>query len=167
MIVIKITTKGTTQQQFQRNMKKFPQMTRKGMRAWGSTILVPSMTRAAKNAGIKRFTGDLFRGIRWQQKENSNTGELMMPPQGVFLDKMLVHRLWFRRHFGTRLRWADQAQKDRWRYLAREVKKSRLDSFFIWVHPHPFIKSGYLSARRKLPAILKTYLVTKKEPMTV
>lgn len=154
--ILRVQTTGSIPVKVTGRMRNLPKMTRIGVRAWGNK-LQQSMIRSMKGAGIEPFTGELFRDTKWVQGQNSNYGQLVVPIHGVMLDNMVIHRLWFRRDYGMRLRWAQQARNDQVRVWGGEVRRGQKEKFFLWVRPHPWIQSGYRDARKKLPAVLKEY----------
>lgn len=154
MIIVKYNTQGRVTDKLQslKNIRKLPAMTREGMRDWGKNILVPAERRAMKSPGeIRDFRGDLSSGIVWVQPQKSNYGYLTMPEHGVMLDSMKPHPWYITRRNG--MSWA--AQSNKFGAQAKKLRSGEIRGFFVYVKPHPFIRSGYDNARKKLSAILK------------
>jgi len=158
MIIVKYSTQGNVTDKLKslKNIRKLPSMTRAGMRDWGKNILVPSERRAVKQAGIKDFKGDLSSGIVWVQPEKSNYGYMTMPEHGVMLDSMRPHAWYVTRRNG--MTWA--AQSNKFGAQAKKLRSGQIRGFFVFVKPHPFIRTGYDNARKKLSTILKNKVDT-------
>ena len=135
--------------------KRFPQMTRLGMRRWGK-ILERDTKISATKAGIKDFSGTLMdKGIRWEQSVRGNTGFLFIRLHGIYLDSMKPHWVNVIKRRSRLLRWAKIAKNNNIRTKARRVEKGELKKFSIFVKPHPFIANGFRRARPKLRPVLR------------
>lgn len=127
-----------------------PKMTKVTMMNWGH-VLVKDMKNSVKNAGIKDFTGTLQgKGIRWEQPKRSDTGFLFMRLYGIYLDSMAPHFVSVNRRRSRLLSWAKQASSSNIRRKARMVESKNMTKFSLYVKPHPFIASGFRTARPKL-----------------
>lgn len=160
MSVIEISTKGNFLEKSKslKYIHKLPQMCRNAMREWGKMELAPAMRRAAKQANIKNFKGKLSgpNGIKWNQdSDKSNYGYLTIVDEGVILDSMPAHKWTIGRNRAKGINWL--LQSENFSSQGMDLKKGRLATVEIWVKPHPFIRTGYNTARKKLPAILKGY----------
>jgi len=133
-----------------------PAMTADGMMDWGRT-LERDMKGAARQAGIKDFTGALMRGrgIEWRQEPKGYTGNLFMRVYGIKLDSMPSHWVNIRRSRSNLLRWAQQAQDSKLRAAAQRISSGKENKHAIRVRKHPFIRMGFNRARPKLALILK------------
>jgi hypothetical protein len=156
--VITITTQGDlikAEGLLTRVRKNLPQMTREGMREWGS-ILERDTKDAAEKAGIQNNLGVLLgRGINYRQGKRSDTGYLFVYWYGVCLDTMRPHFVSVTRRRTRLLTWAMIAQRSSIRDKAMRVESGRLKKFSVYVKPHPFITAGYRRARPKLVSVLK------------
>lgn len=137
-----------------RMRKNIPLMTRGAMKKWGK-MLVKDTKSAVVNANIKSFTGTLQgKGIRWEQKKNSDQGFLFIRAYGIRLDSMTPQTIRVYRSRTKLLRWSRQAKNPIIRKKAKMVESGKAVRFDLRVRPHPFIASGYRRARPKLRPIL-------------
>lgn len=134
---------------------RLPGWNSKAMLKWGK-ILEKDIKLSARSAGIKRFSGTLFKeGIQYRQKPNGRTGKLFMRLYGLHLDSMTPHRVNVNSSRARLLSWASQSRKGNIRKKAAGVRNRKIKDFVIFVKPHPFIRRGWNRARPKLGPILK------------
>jgi hypothetical protein len=168
-VYVRQNTMGRVVKKINKRLRDLPHLTRTGMRKWGNKLAM-NMRVEAKMAprrgggglpGIQSQDGRLFRGMRWDQPQNSNYGQLLIPRVGVMLDSMRPHRLYFMRRAGPRLTWALRAQSESIREKARMVRRGTLNEFHIRVDAHPFIRKAFRKTRHNLRRDLKTYIVDR------
>lgn len=156
--VIRINTEGDFVKAvatLNRAKHTLPRMTILGMHRWGK-ILERHMKRAAKNAGIADYSGLLMgKGIEYRQGPRSENGYLFIRLHGVYLDSMKPHYVSVKRSRTTLLGWAAHARSGSIQTKAMLVQLGRMKRFSIYVKPHPFIATGYRTARPKLRPVLK------------
>ncbi len=134
--------------------KRLPKMTTDTMLQWGK-MLEKSMKDSAKLAGIKKFTGTLYkRGIEWRQRPRGKTGKLFIRLYGVYLDSMNSHYVNVLRRRSKLLQWALQANNPNIRRNALQVQNRTRQSFPLYVRQKPFIQRGYRRVRRRLKPML-------------
>ncbi len=136
---------------------KLPELTSKGMFAWGK-ILEKDMKMSARDAGIVPFTNTLFTtGIQWRQRPRGKIGRLFIRLYGIALDQMAPHFVNLTRRRSRLLAWAEQSKSSAIRRAARAVRKGEQSKATIRVRPHPFIMNGWRRARPKLRPVLSRF----------
>lgn len=159
--VIRITTSGS----FNTNLKnlrviskRFPQLTRDGMRKWGFILERDMRNSAILN--LNKFTGILFseRGIRYTQRKKGDIGKLFIRHYGVMIDEMKPHYVSVRKSRSRLLLWAKRARNKNIREKANAVETGKMKRFGLYVKRHPWINQGYRVARPKLRPILRQSL---------
>lgn len=156
--VITITTEGDLVNAvitLNRIKKNLPRMTREVMRKWGG-IVVKDTKNSAIEAGIQSSSNVLMsKGIRWEQGKRSDVGFMFIRLYGIYLDSMKPHFVSVTRRRSRLLSWAKRSRSPNIRRKARLVELKKIDSFGIYVKPHPFIRSGYAKARPKLTSMIR------------
>ena len=161
--VIKISKGGDLQKgikALKRIRTKIPEMSSELMLKWGK-ILERDVKNSARQAGIKAHTGELFnKGIEYRQKPRGRIGFLFIRDYGVKLDSMNPHYVSITRNRSRLMNWALQANNSTIQSKGRSVASGNRARQSIYVRPHPFIRRGYLRARKKLSPMLKQKVQT-------
>jgi len=136
------------------HVRSIPNLTQKSIDRWGKYL--ENMERAAaRQAGIKDFSGDLYgrKGISWRPDKNG--GQLFVIQHGVFLDSMRPHYVVVKKSRKNLLEWASARGFEP---AASMVKQGKLKGFPIYVKPHPFMRKGFIRAYPRLKMYMQEEL---------
>ena len=159
VIVLRLTSAGDIQKAanfLDRIHRKTPELTSKVMHKFGN-LMVKNLKQAAMDRkDIKSFTGELFQGdgIRWEQRPRGKIGVLKIKQKYIYLDSMQPHWVAIKRSRTRLLAWAKQAQNAGLRKVANDVSSRKQNVGFVYVKPHPFIRTGWNRTRPRLRVML-------------
>lgn len=125
------------------------------MQRWGR-VLARDTANAARQAGVKPFTGTLFsNGMRWEQAPQGKIGRFFIRQYGVYLDSMSPHWVNITPRRTRLLAWAMQSRNGLLHNAAVLIASGKLRKKAVFVRPHPYILTGYTRARSKLMPMIR------------
>ena len=156
MIIIQATGFEDMARKVQGVIKKLPESITAARDEMGADAV--GKLRQAAAFAIDDFTGRLRQDIRYIIKTDGTGGSVIMPREGVYVDRMRPHFVSMNADKPTLLAWGQQARSQKIRLAAASIATGHRKSMSLYVRPHPFIARGVNLAVTRHEMILRKHL---------